>query len=70
MIIEGWHQKTIGNGTRSTSETAYLGHGYVDRENLHVLVHTYVTRILVANASESGGSPRFDTVEFTQDAGG
>ncbi|SJL14174.1 uncharacterized protein ARMOST_17629 [Armillaria ostoyae] len=65
----GWHQKTIGNGTRSTSETAYLGPGYVDRENLHVLVHAYVTRILVANASDSGSSPRFDTVEFTQDAG-
>lgn len=65
----GWHQKTIGNGTRSTSETAYLGHGYIDRKNLHVLVHAYVTRILVANASDSGSSPRFDTVEFTQDAG-
>ncbi|KAK0471533.1 hypothetical protein IW261DRAFT_1571830 [Armillaria novae-zelandiae] len=65
----GWHQKSIGNGTRSTSETAYLGPGYVDRENLHVLVHAYATRILAANASDSGSLPRFDTVEFTQDAG-
>ncbi|KAK0437905.1 aryl-alcohol oxidase [Desarmillaria tabescens] len=65
----GWHQKSIGNGTRSTSETAYLGPGYIDRENLHVLVHAYVTRILVLNASDSGSYPRFNAVEFTQDGG-
>ncbi|KAG7450004.1 aryl-alcohol-oxidase from pleurotus Eryingii [Guyanagaster necrorhizus] len=65
----GWHQKSIGNGTRSTSETAYLGPGYVDRENLHVLVHAYVTRILSLNDSNSDGLPLFNAVEFTQDAG-
>ncbi|KAK0212183.1 aryl-alcohol oxidase precursor [Desarmillaria ectypa] len=65
----GWHQKSIGNGTRSTSETAYLCPEYIDRENLHVLVHAYVTRILVLNASDSGSYPRFDAVEFTQDGG-
>ncbi|KAK0459149.1 aryl-alcohol-oxidase from pleurotus Eryingii [Desarmillaria tabescens] len=65
----GWEQTTVGNGTRSSSQTSYLGPGYIDRKNLHVLVHSYVTRILVANTSDSH-LPRFNTVEFTQDAGG
>ncbi|KAK0437902.1 aryl alcohol oxidase, partial [Desarmillaria tabescens] len=65
----GWEQTTVGNGTRSSSETSYLGPGYIDRENLHILIHTYVTRILVANESTLNDEPHFNTVEFTQDAG-
>lgn len=65
----GWEQTTVGNGTRSSSQTSYLGPSYIDRKNLHVLVHSYVTRILEADASNST-LPRFDAVEFTQDAGG
>ncbi|KAK0222756.1 pyranose dehydrogenase [Armillaria nabsnona] len=65
----GWHQKTVGNGTRSSSETAYLGPEYINRENLHVLVDSHVTRILVANNSNVDKQPYFDSVEFTQDAG-
>ncbi|PBK74036.1 aryl-alcohol-oxidase from pleurotus Eryingii [Armillaria solidipes] len=64
----GWEQTTVGNGTRSSSQTSYLGPSYIDRKNLHVLVHSYVTRILIADASNST-LPRFDAVEFTQDAG-
>ncbi|KAK0196138.1 pyranose dehydrogenase [Armillaria mellea] len=65
----GWHQKTIGNGTRSSSETSYLGPEYINRENLHVLVNSHVTRILVANDSSVHKKAHFDSVEFTQDAG-
>ncbi|KAG7450008.1 aryl-alcohol oxidase precursor [Guyanagaster necrorhizus] len=65
----GWEQTTTGNGTRSSSETSYLGPEYISRKNLHVLIHTYVTRILAANESTLGDEPLFDTVEFTQDAG-
>ncbi|KAK0226678.1 alcohol oxidase [Armillaria fumosa] len=64
----GWHQKTVGNGTRSSSETSYLGPDYIDRANLHVLVDSHVTRILVANDSNVD-KPYFDSVEFTQDGG-
>ncbi|KAK0222755.1 aryl-alcohol oxidase precursor [Armillaria nabsnona] len=65
----GWMQTTVGNGTRNSSETSYLGPGYIDRENLHVLVHSHVTRNLVANDTVQHHKMRFDTVEFTQDAG-
>ncbi|KAK0493179.1 aryl-alcohol oxidase precursor [Armillaria luteobubalina] len=65
----GWEQTTVGNGTRSSSETSYLGPEYIGRENLHVLVNSYVTRILLANDSDLNNIPRFGTVEFTQDAG-
>ncbi|SJL14163.1 uncharacterized protein ARMOST_17618 [Armillaria ostoyae] len=67
----GWHQKTIGNGTRSSSEASYLGPEYIDRANLYVLVDSHVTRILVENGStvDQNSEPYFDSVEFTQDAG-
>ncbi|KAG7450013.1 alcohol oxidase [Guyanagaster necrorhizus] len=65
----GWHQKTIGNGTRSSSETSYLAPEYIERENLHVLVDSHVTRILMTNGSTDDDKPYFDAVEFTQDAG-
>lgn len=65
----GWHQKTIGSGTRSSSATSYLGPEYIVRENLHVLVDSHVTRILVANDSSVDMKPHFDSVELTQNAG-
>ncbi|KAK0460578.1 alcohol oxidase, partial [Desarmillaria tabescens] len=37
----GWTQYTIGNGTRSSSQTSYLGPMYIGRPNLHVLTHAY-----------------------------
>ncbi|KAK0460517.1 aryl-alcohol oxidase precursor [Desarmillaria tabescens] len=65
----GWIQYTIGNGTRSSSQTSYLGPKYIGRPNLHVLTHAYVTRILQSNTKNTKGEPTFDAVEFTQDAG-
>ncbi|KAG7439444.1 aryl-alcohol oxidase precursor [Guyanagaster necrorhizus] len=69
----GWMQTTVGNGTRSSSEVSYLGAKYISRPNLHVLIHTHVTRILQSgsNHSKSNGNntPKFDLVEFTQDSG-
>ncbi len=45
-FTSGWMQTTVGNGTRSSSEVSYLGAKYINRPNLHVLIHTHVTRIL------------------------
>lgn len=58
-----WQPSTIGNGTRSSSATAYLAPNYVSRPNLHVVVDHRVTRLLVTN--QSGRSvPEFRTVVF------
>ncbi|KAK0199341.1 GMC oxidoreductase-domain-containing protein [Desarmillaria ectypa] len=65
----GWAQYTIGNGTRSSSQTSYLGAAYIGRPNLHVLIHTHVTRILQSKTKSNSKLPTFDTVEFTQNAG-
>ncbi|KAK0448895.1 aryl-alcohol oxidase [Desarmillaria tabescens] len=65
----GWEQTTVGSGTRSSSQTSYLGPGYIERENLYVLVNSYVTRILRKNGLDLDNGLLFDAVEFTQDAG-
>ncbi|KAK0460465.1 aryl-alcohol-oxidase from pleurotus Eryingii [Desarmillaria tabescens] len=65
----GWIQYTIGNGTRSSSQTSYLGPMYIGRPNLHILTNAYVTRILQSNTQNTKGEPTFDAVEFTQDTG-
>ncbi|KAG7445389.1 aryl-alcohol oxidase-like protein [Guyanagaster necrorhizus] len=65
----GWAPYTIGNGTRSSSQTSYLGTKFIGRPNLHVLTSVHVTRILQSNITSDSG-PTFDAVEFTQDAGG
>ncbi|KAK0460516.1 uncharacterized protein EV420DRAFT_1641064 [Desarmillaria tabescens] len=65
----GWTPVTVGNGTRSSSQTSYLAPEYIERPNLHVLIHTHVTRILRSTKEYLGGSPIFNAVEFTQDAG-
>ncbi|KAK0460486.1 alcohol oxidase [Desarmillaria tabescens] len=64
----GWTPATIGNGTRSSSQTSYLGPQYIGRPNLHVLIHAHVTRILPSNTRTST-VPTFNSVEFTQDYG-
>ncbi|SJL13190.1 uncharacterized protein ARMOST_16629 [Armillaria ostoyae] len=66
----GWVPYTVGNGTRSSSQTSYLGARYIGRPNLHVLIHTHVTRILRSKTKDTNGPPIFDAVEFTQNAGG
>ncbi|PBK85299.1 aryl-alcohol oxidase precursor [Armillaria gallica] len=65
----GWAPTTTGNGTRSSSQTSYLAPEYIERPNLHVLIHAHVTRILQSRKENIHGSPVFDAVEFTQDAG-
>ncbi|KAK0472980.1 alcohol oxidase [Armillaria novae-zelandiae] len=76
----GWMQTTVGNGTRSSSEVSYLGAKYINRPNLHVLIHTHVTRILQSHPHDSKNkgkdnhghghkAPKFDLVELTQDFG-
>ncbi|KAK0499121.1 alcohol oxidase [Armillaria luteobubalina] len=65
----GWSPYTVGNGTRSSSQTSYLGASYIGRPNLHVLTHTHVTRILRSNTNDTNRPPTFNVVEFTQDAG-
>ncbi|KAK0499356.1 GMC oxidoreductase-domain-containing protein [Armillaria luteobubalina] len=63
----GWAPLTVGNGTRSSSETSYLGPKYIQRPNLHVLVNARVTRIL--DTKNVSRRRTFNAVEFTQDSG-
>ncbi|KAK0495556.1 aryl-alcohol oxidase precursor [Armillaria luteobubalina] len=66
----GWRPSTIGNGTRSSSQTSYLGLEYVGRPNLHVLIHAHVTRILPSSDTPNPSVfPTFNAVEFSQDDG-
>ncbi|KAJ7641333.1 aryl-alcohol oxidase precursor [Roridomyces roridus] len=59
----GWAQSTIDSlGQRSSSATSYLGPKYIDRPNLHVLVHAQVSRLV-----QTAQSPAtFKAVEFKQ----
>ncbi|KAF9262617.1 aryl-alcohol oxidase [Marasmius fiardii PR-910] len=63
----GWAQSTILKGSRSSSATSYLGPKYINRSNLHVLLHAHVTRIL--STGQKDGQLVFHDVEFTQDSG-
>ncbi|KAJ7198569.1 alcohol oxidase [Mycena pura] len=60
----GWEQMTILNGSRSSSATSYLAPQFVNRPNLHVLLHARVTRVLATTSRD------FRTVEFLQDLKG
>ncbi|KAJ7187788.1 aryl alcohol oxidase [Mycena filopes] len=60
----GWSQSTIKNGSRSSSATSYLAPEFLERPNLHVLLHARVTRVL------STGLNTFRGVEFAQDPKG
>ena len=57
----GLAQSTIGNGTRSSSATAYLD-PVLNRTNLHVLIKNTVTRLI--QSGESNGTLEFKKVEF------
>ncbi|ESK84505.1 aryl-alcohol oxidase [Moniliophthora roreri MCA 2997] len=61
----GYGQSTVKNGSRSSSATSYLADKFIRRPNLHVLLHSHVTRILPKNE----GSLEFERVEFSQDGG-
>ncbi|KAJ6602929.1 aryl-alcohol oxidase-like protein [Mycena sp. CBHHK59/15] len=60
----GWVQATIKNGSRSSSATSYLALSFIDRPNLHILLHARATRVI------KHGSNIFRTVEFVQDLEG
>ncbi|KAJ6535948.1 pyranose dehydrogenase [Mycena vulgaris] len=60
----GWQQSTIGGGVRSTSATSYLAPKFIQRKNLHVLLHAQVSRLV--NSSRINGKLAFGGVEFLQ----
>ncbi|KAJ7242968.1 GMC oxidoreductase-domain-containing protein [Mycena rebaudengoi] len=57
-------QSTVGDGTRSTSATAYLAAKYVQRKNLHVLLEAQVSKLV--NVSKVKGKLTFGGVQFRQ----
>ncbi|KAJ7276976.1 GMC oxidoreductase-domain-containing protein, partial [Mycena rebaudengoi] len=59
-----WMQSTVGDGTRSTSATAYLASKYVQRKKLHVLLEAQVSKLV--NASKVKGKLTFGGVQFQQ----
>ncbi|KAJ7110478.1 aryl-alcohol oxidase-like protein [Mycena epipterygia] len=60
----GWIQSTIGGGERSTSATSYLAPNFIQRGNLHVLLHAQVSKLV--NSSRVGGKLAFEGAEFAQ----
>ncbi|KAG7098445.1 hypothetical protein E1B28_000396 [Marasmius oreades] len=63
----GFAQSTVLNGTRSSSATSYLGPQFINRPNLHVLLHAHVTRISSEETAHNGLT--FTGVELSQDSG-
>lgn len=61
ICTKGWYQGTVGNGTRSSSATAYLSEKFTSRNNLHLVLNTKVTRI---HASQ-GQNLTFNSVEIS-----
>ncbi|KAJ7037138.1 pyranose dehydrogenase [Mycena alexandri] len=57
-----WVQSTIGGGERSTSATGYFAPKFIQRQNLHVLLHAQVSKLV--NATRKKGKPTFGGVEF------
>jgi choline dehydrogenase-like flavoprotein len=58
----GWVQTTTGKGVRSSSATSYLGPGFINRTNLHVLINAQVAHLLKCGTEY--GLPAFKTVEY------
>ena len=63
----GWVPATIANGQRSSSATSYVGPSYINRPNLHILLHAQATRLLEAPGL-STTTPTFSGVEFGIDS--
>ncbi|KAF5351053.1 hypothetical protein D9756_008210 [Leucocoprinus leucothites] len=65
----GWLQATIGHdGTRSSAATSYLTPQIQARNNLHVVLNTFVTRIL-ETPSQGRGGLNIRTVEIHTQSG-
>ncbi|KAJ6489773.1 aryl-alcohol oxidase precursor [Mycena sanguinolenta] len=60
----GWIQSTIGGGKRSSSATSYLGPKFIQRPNLHVLLHAQASRLVDPQTIK--GVVTFGGVEFSQ----
>ena len=65
----GWVQATIGNGQRSSSATSYVGPDYINRPNLHILLHAQATKLLEATG-RGITIPTFNGVEFGTESSG
>ncbi|KIK62555.1 hypothetical protein GYMLUDRAFT_242709 [Collybiopsis luxurians FD-317 M1] len=66
-----WLQSTITTeGRRSSSATSYLAPEFIARENLDVLLHARVSRVLPSVSKNSSSGFAFRTVEFAQDLNG
>ncbi|KAF8997157.1 GMC oxidoreductase-domain-containing protein [Cyathus striatus] len=57
----GWLQTTIGNGTRSSAASSYLGPQFINHPNLDVVLNTQISHVLT---SGNGSKVDFRTVEF------
>ncbi|KAJ7635120.1 alcohol oxidase [Roridomyces roridus] len=64
MLGVGWLQSTIGGGKRSSSATSYLGPEFIQRKNLHILLHAQVSRLVGPKTTD--GVVSFEGVEFMQ----
>ncbi|KAJ7821311.1 glucose dehydrogenase short protein [Mycena olivaceomarginata] len=60
----GWLQSTIGGGERSSSARSYLAPQFIQRENLHVLLHAQVSRLV--DPQSNVGVVTFGGLEFSQ----
>ncbi|KAJ7189882.1 pyranose dehydrogenase [Mycena pura] len=60
----GWLQSTIGGGERSSSATSYLAPKFIQRENLHVLLHAQVSKLVDPQSNK--GVVAFGGVQFSQ----
>ena len=69
QIGYGWIQATIGNGQRSSSATSYVGPDYINRPNLHILLHAQATKLLEATGPGIT-IPTFNGVEFGTEPSG
>ena len=65
----GWVQGAIGNGQRSSSATTYVGPDYINRQNLHILLHAHATKVLEATGPDTA-IPTFNVVEFGTEPSG
>ena len=63
QIGVGWIQATIANGERCSSATTYVGPAFINRPNLHILLHAQATKLLEAT-DHGATTPRFNGVEF------
>ena len=62
QIGVGWIQATSGGGQRYSSATTYIGPDYINRTNLHILLHAHATKPL--EATDLTATPRFFGVQF------